>query len=119
MTAQQPTPDQIKALARATRLADAIAVANRKAAAEASPQLSKHWRYRGFLARWTWWVLDETTDLELRAGRALTAAGAQKRADAAFLAEHARLKGWGGECGNRKRGIETSRDANRWKPWVN
>ena len=124
---QQPTPDQIKALARTKRFVDDLATAMRKAVAEPTlthgmPYDRDHW-WR--LRRHTWWIARTAPGekpVRVAEGRHLTARGAVKAWDRAYGAELDRLAGLAKDAAegvNRKRDIETSRDANRWKPGVN
>lgn len=109
----------LRAVHRAANLADAVALANRKAAAEAQT----NWELcgeprRGFrLDRWAWWVTADGQ--KVAEGTALTKAQMETRRYRAYLAELDRRAADGGEGGNRRRDIETSKLINRWKPWVN
>lgn len=119
MTAPQPTPDHFARNAVDRDRARAqIARANAKALAETREQIGLNLEFLGGfrLGRWKWTVT--VNGVGVAEGTAFTADRAKIRRYARYLIVLDLLAADGGEGGNRKRDIETSRVLNRFRSWV-
>lgn len=117
---QEPTPDQVYArnAVDRDRVRAAVARANAKALAEARAQIGLDLEFRGGFRLGRWWWAVTVNGVAVAEGTAFTADRAKIRRYARYLIV-LDLVAARGEGVNRKRDIETSKLANRWKPWVN